>query len=63
MSSEISDLCIFYFDETDPNYNKAFAHRKQVRKLIFFIEMRRRGEKVGSLLEWSKLKGGPFVEC
>ena len=34
MSSEILDICIFYFDKTDPNDNKAFAHRNQVKMLI-----------------------------
>ena len=44
MSSEISDLCIFYFDETDPNDNKVFAHRKEVRKLIFYRNETKRRE-------------------
>ena len=44
MSSEISDLCIFYFDETDPNDNKAFAHRNQIRKLILYRNEKKRRE-------------------
>ena len=62
MSFEIADLCKFYFNITDPNDNKAFEHSNQVRKL-FFKEKRRRGEEVGSLPEWNKMKGGLFVEC
>ena len=44
MSYEISDLCIFYFDATDPNDNKAFGHRNQVRKLILYRNEKKRRE-------------------
>ena len=44
MSSEISDLCIFYFDETDANDNKSFTYRNQVRKLIFYRNEKKRRE-------------------
>ena len=42
MSFEIADLCKFYFDITDPNDNKAFAHNNQVRKLILKEEKEKR---------------------
>ena len=41
MSFEITDLCIFYFDITDPNDNKSLEHCNQVRKLIFLKEKER----------------------
>ena len=44
MSSEISDLCIFYFDETDPNDNKDFTRGNQVTKLIFYRNEKKRRE-------------------
>ena len=44
MSYEISDLCIFYFDETDPNDKKGFSHRNQVKMLIFCRNEKKRRE-------------------
>ena len=41
MSFEITDLCNFYFNVTDPNDNKYFQHSNQVRKLIFLKEKER----------------------
>ena len=41
MRFEISYLCIFYFDITYPNDNKALEHSNQVRKLIFLKEKER----------------------
>ena len=42
MRFEIADICIFYFDITDPNDNKAFEHSNQVRKLILKEEKEKR---------------------
>ena len=53
MSSEISDLCIFYFDEIYTNDKKAFTHRNHVRKLFFYRnEKKRREGRIVALL-WS----------
>ena len=53
MSFEIVDICNFYFNMTDLNYNKAFNQSNQLR--FVFLEGGRERKSVGSLEDppWS----------
>ena len=53
MSFEIVDLCNFYFNRIDINYNKSFNQSSQLR--FVFLEGGRERKSVGSLEDqpWS----------